>query len=250
MRGLLCLILFILPGIVAATPDVTFSIGNKQYQLSGGHAVVTKKKGKIQLIIAVKDLTAKAMFALTAELPLNALENPQELTSEYNALSLVLMNQKGIYSLVPHTTLARDDFMRYHTKQETITDEMEDDPDDRIEEKLHECRHHSHVEHCQKITKEKRRKRRKVRVEYKKTGPTWVSKSRDERIRTGDGVMREEKYRDTLFILRLNPVIENGKLMRLTGTFGGVVLYNEGMAPAVKTPIQGGQFSVQVQNVP
>lgn len=250
MRRLFCLILFILPGMLAATPDVTFSIDNKQYQLTGGHAVVTKKKGKIQLIIAVKDLTAKAMFALTAELPTTALENPQELTSEYNALSLVLMNQKGIYSLVPHTTLARDDFMRYHAREEIMTDEMEDDPDDRIEEKLNDCRNHQYVELCQKITREKRRRRRKIRVEYKKHGPTWVSKSRDERIRTGDGVMREEKYRDTMFILRINPVVENGKLIRLNGTFGGVVLYNEGMAPAIKTPIQGGQFSVQVQNVP
>lgn len=250
MRGLFCVLVFALPGMLAADPDISFSIGGKQYQLTGGHAVVTTKKGKTQLIVAVKDLTAKAMFAITAELPPRALESPQELTSEYNALSLVLMNQKGVYSLVPHTTLARDDFMRYHAKEEIITDEMEDDPDDHNTEKLQACGNHNHPELCRKITNEKRRKRHKIRVEYKKHAPTWVAKSRDERIKTGDGVMREEKYRDTLFILRLNPVIENGKLMRLNGTFGGVVLYNEGMTPAVKTPIQGGQFSVKVQNVP
>ncbi len=251
MRRLVWVTVFALTGFAYAESGVSFRIAGRNYSLTGGHAVITNKNGKTQLIIGVKDLTAKAMFAITAELPQGALDSVQEISSEYNPVSLVLMSNKGVYTLAPHVTLARDNFIQYHKREDVDTGGFEDDPEDRPEQRIHECREHfRHSELCYRLMKERRQKRKKIRVEYKKHGPTWVGKSRDERIRSGDGVMRENKYRDTTLVVRITPTVVNGKLTQLTGSFGGVVVYNEGLSPAVKTPIQNGQFSVEVQNVP
>ena len=60
--------------------------------------------------------------------------------------------------------------------------------------------------------------------------------------------MREEKFRDTSFILRLNPVMNGSKVAQFTGSFAGVMVYNEGMNPAVKLPIQNGTIDLQVHD--
>lgn len=226
-----------------------FKIGGKLYQLTGGYAVLTQKNGKAQLLLAARDATAKAQFAITAELPDGALSNATELSTDLHPLSAVIVNPKGVYSVVPQISLARDAFMTYNAKEEIETGELEDDPKDRPHERLPECRQ-GYSEKCLNLAKAHRLKRKKLRVRYIKHGPTWVGKSRKQRIESGDGVLREEKYKDTTFVVKLTPVIVNGKLTAVNGTFTGVVIYNEGLSPAQKATIQNGKFSMQVQNVP
>ncbi|MBX3722221.1 MAG: hypothetical protein KF713_10320 [Turneriella sp.] len=251
MRRLLSIFVLTAMGQVFAESEISFQVAGRSYSLKGGQGALTTKNGKMQLIIGARDNTAKAAFAITVELPQGSLETATEVNSEYNALSLVLMNHKGVYSVAPHTTLARDDFMRYHKKEEIDTGKLEDDPEDHPEDYLHECRGRLRFEDsCRKLAREKKRKRKKLLVEYKKHGPTWVNKPRHERIKSGDGIMREEKYRDTTFVVRLNPTRAGGKLTELSGTFAGMVLYNEGQAQATRVPLQNGKFSIRVQNVP
>lgn len=225
-----------------------FTIGSKVYQLTGGYAVVTQKNGKAQLMIGVRDATAKAQFAITAELPNPTLDAVTELSTEFNLVSAIIVNPKGVYSVVPHVNLARDDFMTYTVKEELDTGELEDDPTDRPHERIRECRE-GFTHTCQKLAGQQRLKKRKVKVRYRKHRPTWVGKSRKERIDSGDGIHKDNKYKDTSFVLRLTPVIVDGKLTAVTGTFAGVVVYNEGLNPVQKTTIQNGKFSMQVQNV-
>jgi|GEM_PF-3493762 len=234
----------------AATADsgMGFTIGGRQYQLNGGQAVLYTVKGRTQLILAVRDPQSKAQIAITVEVPAGALNGtPLELTADFHPVSAVIINAKGIYSFVPQLTLARDSFMKYVKKEEVITDELEDDPHDRPQDRLSECRH-GLSDNCEKLMHHHRRKRKKVRVKYTTHGPTWVNKSREERIATGDGIMREEKFRDTFFMLRLTPVMSGSKVTRFTGSFAGVMVYNEGMNPAVKLPIQGGIIDLQVHD--
>lgn len=226
-----------------------FKIGGKLYQLSGGYAVLIQKGGKTQLMLAVRDATAKAQFAITAELPEGALASVTELSTELHPLTAVIVNTKGIYSVMPQVNLARDDFMTYTAKEEIDTGEMEDDPKDRPHERIHECRA-GLTATCQKLAQEHRTRRKKFRVRYKKHKPTWIGKSRSERIQSGDGVHKDSKYEDTSFVLRITPVIVDGKLTAVNGTFAGVVVFNEGMNPAQKTAVQNGKFSMQVQNAP
>src|SRR6478736_5176355 len=109
MLRLFFIVFCLFAGLAHADSGISFTVAGRNYQLSGGHAVVSTKHGKTQLVIAVKDMTAKVVFAITAELPPGPLGNPQELSAEFHPVSLVLMNGKGIYSLAPHVTLARDD---------------------------------------------------------------------------------------------------------------------------------------------
>lgn len=247
MRILVGIFLAFCGPALMAEYSAEFKIGGKLYQLTGGYAVITQKNGKTQLMLAVKDGTAKAQFAVTAELPDGALGNTTELSTELHPLSAVIVNPKGIYSVIPHVNLARDDFMIYNAKEEIDTGELEDHPKDRPHERIHECRQ-GYTERCLKLAKEQRAKKKKIRVHYRKHGPTWVGKSRKERIDSGDGVHKDNKYKDTTFTLRLTPVIVDGKLTAVNGTFAGVVVYNEGLNPAQKATIQNGKFSMQVKN--
>ncbi len=232
-----------------ADGTISFRIGPREYQLTGAQGIIAKRKGKTQLLIAVKDAQQKAQFALSAELPAD-LTGPVELTPDIAPLTAVIVNTRGIYSFVPHVTLARDDFMRYTKKEEIVTGELEDDPEDRPEDRLEECRREKSARECIQAIKQKRRKRPKVTVRYVKHGPTWMGKSREERITQGDGVAVEEKYRDTSLVVRITPVLVNGKVVSLTGSFAGIMVYNEGLAAATKVPLQGGAFSVTVKDTP
>lgn len=247
MRTAIAIFLSAIFAAAYAEPGINFSVGGKQYRLKGGHAVVNKVKGRTQLILAVRDTTSKAQIAITAEIPDGALDKPLELTSELHLLSAVIVNTRGIYSIVPQVTLARDDFMRYVKKEEIQTGEMEDDPHDRPQDRIAECRE-GLTEHCHRLMHKHRRKKPKIKVRYSTHGPTWVNKSRSERIATGDGIMREEKYRDTSFILRLTPVVAGGKVTSITGSFAGIMTFNEGMNPAVKMPVQSGEIELQVHD--
>lgn len=231
-----------------ADAGMGFTLSGRQYQLQGGQAVLNTVKGRTQLILAVRDIQSKAQIAITAEIPAGALNGaPLELSADLYPVSAVIVNAKGIYSVVPHVTLARDDFMQYTKKEEIVTDEAEDDPHDRPQDRLVECRREMN-EHCMKLMQQHRLKRKKVRVKYSKHGPTWVGKSRAERIATGDGIMREEKFKDTSFILRLTPVMNGNKVTQFTGSFAGVMVYNEGMNPAIKLPVQNGTIDLQVHD--
>ncbi|GAB4422565.1 MAG: hypothetical protein OHK0011_01670 [Turneriella sp.] len=245
MRKIAAVISLCLTAALGAEGNISFRIGTQNYELSGAHGLLARRKGKTQLVIAVKDTQHKTQFALTAELPAD-LTGPMELTPDVTPLTVVIVNARGIYSFVPHVTLSRDDFMRYTKKEEIATGEMEDDPEDRPEERLEECRR-GNLRDCLQAIRQKRRRRPKIKVRYTKHAPTWVGKTREERIAQGDGVAVEEKYRDTSLIVRINPVLVNGKVTSLTGSFAGVMVYNEGMNSAKKIPLQGGAFSVTVK---
>jgi len=243
------LILCFLGTTLFADADISFTLGGKTYNLNGGQAVVTKKNGKLQLLIGARDPIAKAQFAITAEIPQNALSTTQELSAEFSLLSAVVVNDKGIYTVAPHQTLARDDFIRYTARDEIQTDELEEDPFDRPETRIDECQG-GLTELCQRLMHKRRHKRKKIRVSYRQHGPTWVGKTREQRLASGDGVVKEDKYKDVTFVIRLTPKLINGKLVELSGNFGGVLVFNEGMKRAVNTPISAGLFRVQVKNVP
>lgn len=246
MRAALLLILCSVVPCLFAEDGISFSIPGKQYNLKGGHAVIQTVKGRTQIMLAVRDADSKAQIAITAEIPAN-LTGPIELSSEDHPVSAVIVNANGIYSFVPHVTLARDDFMRYIKKEEVSTDETEDDPHDRPQDRLDVCRKELNQE-CQRQMEHHRRKRKKVRARYIQHGPTWINKTRSQRIASGDGVMREEKYKDTTFLLRLTPVFNGNKITGFTGSFAGVMVYNEGLSPAIKVPVANGWVELKVHD--
>lgn len=230
-------------GYLYADAQIAFTVGGKVYELTGAQALLQQKDGKAKILIGAKDTTTRAMIAITAEIPSSSLDNEQILTTEFTPLSLVIVNTRGVYNIAPSVTLARDSFMRYTKREEVDTGELEDDPQDTLHERAEECRQ-KHRDSCEHHG---RRKRRKIRSVYRQHGPTWVGKTRAERIATGDGVMREEKYRDTTLQLQLKPVKSGGRVIQFTGTFSGTVLFNEGMNNAVNVQISNGVFNVPVQ---
>lgn len=246
MPCLLTTVFFLVTAALNADGSVSFDVGGRAYRLAGAQGLLAKRAGRTQLVVAVKDTQQKTQFALTAELP-GDLEGPIELTSEIAPLTAVIVHARGVYSVVPHVTLSRDDFMRYTKKEEFVTGEMEEDPEDRPEERLDECRRGKSRD-CQQAVRERRRRRPKVRMRYTQHAPTWLGKRREQRLAQGDGVVVEERYRDTAFTVRLHPIIVAGKVTGLSGNFAGVVVQNEGPGPAARLPLKHGAFSVTVKD--
>ncbi|MBV6494715.1 MAG: hypothetical protein LDLANPLL_02752 [Turneriella sp.] len=248
--------LLITTGAIYADGTLDFTLDGKAYSLTGAQTALVQKNNKLQLVIGKTDKTQRIQFALNIELP--ELKAPVTLTSENNAISLVVISTTGMYSVIPHTSLAHDDFMRYIRRKEVVTGEMEDDPTDKPEERIPECwpRHHHapHIEtanrfnkdYCNKLIKRQRKQRRKVRVEFVEEAPTWVNKTREQRIATGDGIMREKQYENTLFQVNLVPTVVDGKITALTGSFGGVIRFVEGPNRAREVLLSNGSFIVPV----
>ncbi|HRP69415.1 MAG TPA: hypothetical protein PLY93_07785 [Turneriella sp.] len=235
---------------------ISFTLDGKTYSLADAKTAFIQKGDKSQLIIGVTDRTARVQFALTVESPM--FTTPQQFTTSSNSISLTVLTTKGMYSVVPEITFARDDFMRYNRRKEVETGEMEDDPNDTSDNLPPECRtmhntlqlqtaaHKASYERCEKRHKTERKKRKKIRVEYVQEPPTWVNKTREERLRTGDGVMREEQYRDTFFQVNLTPTLVDGKITQLTGSFGGTVRFAEGQFKGRTVTLSTGSFTVPV----
>lgn len=243
MRILALFALGVLP--LYADGSIAFQIGGRSYRLTGAHALIAQRHGKTQVIVGVKDTEAKAQFAFTAELA-STLTGPVELSPETVPITAMIVTPQGFYSFVPAVTLVHDEFMRYTKKEELVTGELEDDPNDNGDAAAEECRRNN-LRDCERIAKTKRRKRPKVIVKYSQHSPTWLGKSREQRITQGDGVAIEEKYRDTALLIRLTPTIVDGKVTHLTGSFAGTMLYSTSPNSATRVPLQAGTFSVTVK---
>lgn len=245
--------LFFATGIIAeeTIPEgtITFTLDGKTYSLADAKTALIQKSDKTQLIIGVTDRNARVQFALTAEL--SSFTTPQQLSTEANSISLTVITTKGMYSVVPTVTLARDDFMQYVHRKEIETGEMEDDPNDQPEERDPRCRSEHNtlqLQSAQRIAHEhcKQKRRKKVRVEYVQKPPTWINKTREERLRTGDGVMQEKQYADTYFQVNLTPTVVDGKITQLVGSFGGTVRFAEGQFKGRTVRLSAGTFTVPV----
>lgn len=238
---------FIVPAF--ADGEITFNIGERTYALTGAQATLVKRNGKTQFILGVRDLSQRTQFTLTAELdaPLTA---PIEISTKTTSLSAVIVSMQGFYTVVPSVTFSKDDFMRYTYKEEYETGEMEDDPTDDGTGHIRECRQNRHAHACKELLHSKRRKRPKKRVRYVKRPPTWVGKTHKERLESGDGIAREQSYDNTVFLVRLTPQIAQGKVVSVSGTFGGVLLHGQGLKQQSPVPLNTGTFSVPVKELP
>ncbi|MGK5091990.1 hypothetical protein WDW89_08250 [Deltaproteobacteria bacterium TL4] len=82
---------------------------------------------------------------------------------------------------------------------------------------------------------------------FERKAPEWVSMTRAQRIATGQGVIRNKTMEGTDFQLNLAPVLLNGKIIELKGTFAGIVKLGDNSTGEVSQQVlNDGAFRVSV----
>ncbi|MBS0617402.1 MAG: hypothetical protein JSR44_04395 [Spirochaetes bacterium] len=228
LRGLLIVILTASALLAQANGEMTFKLGNQTYSTQLTRAAVQKKGDKVRILIAVKDKKQRFVLILAADVRPGDEKKPLVLTSEDSDVSVTLRTAQGSLAVLPHTQMPRID-PNFHQIERVEVDsgETEDDP----------ATQHTAV----------RQKRHKIRMQYRQRKPHWHSLSREERLRTGLGVIRNESFKDTFFALQLVPVVANEKVVTYTGTFSGNGRFSRSLQGSEIKPITNGQFQVQVE---
>lgn len=221
---------------LAALPsgELRFQLGDRSYATTNALAAIEKKGANRRVTVAVKDIAQRFLFILTVDLPAGNELKPLELSTATDAVSLVLRTQQGSLAVLPQIQFAKPTDEMYSERVEVDTGELEDDPT------VNTQRSSAH-------DTVKKRRRHKKRVEYRRVKPRWHTMSREEKLQTGEGVIRNGSFANTSFRVRLVPVVSQGKVVSYEGSFGGVGRFSNSVSGAHLKSIQGGVFNVQVQ---
>lgn len=187
--------------------------GNLQFNLAGkvlssGSAAggIKREKNCTRIFFGVKDTASGFQILITAEVEPGAELGPLTLTTEDNQLSVVLQTRRAVYMVMPHLQLAKP--------------------------------HPNDKSHRGEVTNGK--------THYRSELPEWHRLSRAERVKRGAGIIRNGAFRDTLFTLRISPVITDGRVVSIAGSFAGRVLADIQRPNEILTLIQSGSFVVPV----
>lgn len=216
--------------------ELQFTVGGKKFSTTKAQSAMTVKNGKVRILIAVKDTTAKFMLIITADVDAGDEKKPLILTTEDSSLSLTLRTLQGSLAILPHQQLVRSADLTYTQRVEVQTDELEEEP--RGPQK-----HNGEKHQGAKL-------RKKMKAEYRQVKPVWHAMSKKDRLATGEGVIQNGAFRGTFFSLQLNPVVSGGKVVSLTGGFTGSGRSSNSISGAELKPIHDGVFSVKVQHAP
>ncbi|HMV36862.1 MAG TPA: hypothetical protein PKD60_13270 [Turneriella sp.] len=237
MKRLLLTFLAVTGAFALPEGELRFALGGKTYATQHAVALVQKKGEKTRIMIAVKDIDQRFMLMLTADVAKGDELKPLQLTTVNGALALTLRTQQGILAVLPATQLAKPTADTYSERLEVDSGQWEDD----VDVDAADDRHRSG---------RLKKKRRKMRTEYRRVKPQWHQLSREERIRTGEGVIANRAFQDTFFTLTLTPVIQSGKVTAYQGSFSGSGRFSRSISGAEIRQIQDGAFHVRVENAP
>ena len=236
MRFWATVLLFCTPALWALNQgELQFVVGGKKYTTTNAQGAITTKNGRVRIHIAVKDVEARFMLVLTADVAKGEETKPLSLTTQDSSLGISLRTAQGSMAVLPHQQLAQVNDLIYVERVQVETGELEEIPE--------EHGRHGHG-------KSERKFRKKIRSEYRKVRPRWHTMSAKERLATGEGVIENGAFRDSFLSLQLVPVVSGGKVMSYDGSFSGSGRFSKSISGAEQKPIQGGIFSVKVHNVP
>jgi len=227
LRGLFIIFLMISTLPAQGNGELTFKLGNHTFTTQSARAAIQKKGDKVRILIAVKDKQQRFVLIVGADVRPGDEKKPLVLTSEDSDVSVTLRTAQGSLAVLPHTQMARIDPNFNQTERvEVDTGETEDDP----------ATQHATV----------RQKRHKIRMQYRQRKPHWHSLSLEERRRTGQGIIRNESFKETFFALQLTPVVANEKVVTYSGTFSGNGRFSRSIQGSELKSITLGQFTVEV----
>jgi len=227
------------PLIAVGEGELRFNLGGREYSTQHAAALISTHHGKSRIVVAVKDINQRFLLMLSADVAAGSEKQPLHLTSADSDLAVTLRSSQGVFSLLPHQQLAKESNLTYVEKVDVETSEIEDEVESpaEIQDRLHGRSH-------------ARRKRKKIRSEYRRVKPAWAKMSRQDRLNTGAGVIRNDAFKDTHFTLQLTPNVVNGKVVSYQGSFSGSGRFARQTGTGEIKTLSGGVFHVRVEHAP
>ena len=83
---------------------------------------------------------------------------------------------------------------------------------------------------------------------FKKSKPDWSGMTKAARLSTGKGIIHHKEFDNTDFVINIKPVIKEGIVVSLNGSFSGKAKGKNNLQPDSFINILNGKFQVEVQN--
>ena len=227
--------------VQAVEPGILqFTIGGKTFSTVSALGALETKNGRVRIYIGVKDVSAKFMLMITADVAQGDEKKPMVLTTEDSSICFTLRTQQGALAILPHQQLAQSTDSLYMERVEVDSGQLEEVPATSQPNQSGQFGNYH----------QEKKYRKKIKLEYRKAKPKWHSMSKKERLASGEGVIENGAFRNSHLLLQINPVVAGGKVVAINGTFGGSGRFSTSITGAEQRSIQGGNFNVKVQYAP
>ena len=190
--------------------SLSMTVGQSQINFQGNVKAIieTKDNGLTRISIGVEDKSQRAEMFIRADLPSWDVNSASYLQTQTNSIMFMLKHTNGSVFIVPSIQFARDSGKRYVKRVRTPGNP----------------------------------------IEFRKASPDWIRMSKAERLATGRGIIRNQGMEGSSFFVMIQPVLENGQVKAITGTFSGVASMGPNRFQKGEfVNIMDGQFNIEVR---
>jgi len=190
--------------------SLSMIVGQNQINFSGNMKAIIEKQdnGATRILIGVEDKEQRAELFLRADIPSWDGQNSKYIQTQTHSLMFMLKHENGSVFIIPSIQFARDSGKKYVKKVKTTGKS----------------------------------------VDFRKVSPDWVRMTKSERLATGRGIIRNQGMEGSSFFVMIQPVVENGHVKSITGTFSGVAnMGHNRFQKGEYVNIMDGQFNIEVR---
>ncbi|MBF0453028.1 MAG: hypothetical protein HQK75_20165 [Candidatus Magnetomorum sp.] len=190
--------------------SLSMTVGQSQINFQGNVKAIieTRDNGLTRISIGVEDKNQRSEIFIRADVPSWDGNTSKYLQTQTDSLMFMLKHANGSVFIVPSIQFARDSGQRY-------------------------------VQRVKSPGKP---------VEFRKASPDWVRMTKAERLATGRGIIRNQGMEGSSFFVMIQPVVENGHVKAITGTFSGVASMGANrFQKGDFVNIMDGQFNIEVR---
>ncbi|KPA12565.1 conserved hypothetical protein, secreted [Candidatus Magnetomorum sp. HK-1] len=190
--------------------SLSMTVGQSQINFPGNMKAIIEKRdnGVTRITIGVEDKVQRAELLIQADIPSWDGQNPKYIQTQTDSLMFMLKHENGSVFIIPSIQFAKDSGKKY-------------------------------VQRVRKAGKA---------TNFSKASPDWVRMSKSERLATGRGIIRNQGMEGSSFFVMIQPVVENGHVKKITGTFSGVASMGQNRFQKGEfVNIMDGQFNIEVR---
>jgi len=221
---------------------LSFSIGNRTYQTKAAVGAMQPLKDSTRIFVGVKDRDARFLFSFTVDIKKGSETETLTLTTYDHDLSVVFRSQHGAMAILPEVQLVKENPNEMYVERVEVDSGTMEEVDDRVNPTFG-----NRIQSLEKSSRHKRQK--KIYAKYRLVKPRWHTMTKEQRIASGEGIIKNKKFENTFFAVTLKPVVAQGKIIAYEGSFSGIGRFAKNATGAEFTPIKNGEFFVKVENV-
>jgi hypothetical protein len=177
--------------------SLSMTVGQSHIQLTNNMKAMIEQRenGITRISIGVEDKKQDIEMLIQADMPSWDGLNPQHVQTQTDSIMFMLKHEKGSVFVIPAIRFAKDSGTQYVQRLRSSNNT----------------------------------------VKFQKRSPNWTKMTKAQRLATGRGIIRNQGMEGSSFFVKIAPVIKNGTVQAITGSFSG-------MASMGKNRYQNGDF--------